>query len=362
MAKKRLNVYIGPVDVGNWGLLLRNSLRASGHRARLIFGFVPPARRDYAVCDSYLALDRRGSVFGVLLRLYAIVRTLVAANVVIFPAGTTWLTGVGRGCRWLVAAELFLYRLFGVRIVGLFVGCDLRHFQPAEVFARGVGSEKWHGCQFCPQRPGCSYLRKQRLADDFERYSHLIYAHSEGRFFFRRRPIPVTLLFDLTRVQFKVPSYPPIRIVHAPSNKGKKGTERIMAVLSRIEETYGERVSVRLLHELPNSQVLNILEESHILINQIAFYDISLAGLEGMAAGCVVMSSTLLTNDEVPEFAGDCPIEFVDFSTLEQKLAWYIERPDKIHAVAAAGRRYVEKYNDFHRVSADMMRSIEQLF
>jgi glycosyltransferase involved in cell wall biosynthesis len=118
-------------------------------------------------------------------------------------------------------------------------------------------------------------------------------------------------------------------------------------------------VIIKLLHEIPNSQVLKEFENSHILINQIAFYDLGQVTMEAMASGMVVISSSLRTNEQIPEFDKSCPVTFANFETLAEKLSWFIDHPEEIRIAAEKGRKYVEKFHDYREVGRELVNAIE---
>jgi hypothetical protein len=223
--RHRLYIQIGPADIGNWGMLIKKILEKHGHTAELIAGATPPMRRDYASWDSYLALDRKGYLTRLMIRLLAFAHALRKADVLIFPAGNTYFSAAADKLKMLFFLELKLYKLAGIKIIPIFLGCDLRHYIPAEKFAKEIGAASWHGCQFCQGRPTCNYRKKKNIAAGFEKYADRIYLHSEGRFFFKKTHQPVRLMFAPETVPWRIPELPPIKIVHAPSVRGKKGTD-----------------------------------------------------------------------------------------------------------------------------------------
>ena len=60
-----------------------------------------------------------------------------------------------------------------------------------------------------------------------------------------------------------------LRIIHAPTNRGAKGSEIILATIRELEKTHGDLFEFRLIENIPHSKVMKMFSEADLLIDQI---------------------------------------------------------------------------------------------
>jgi glycosyltransferase involved in cell wall biosynthesis len=60
-----------------------------------------------------------------------------------------------------------------------------------------------------------------------------------------------------------------LRIVHAPTNRGAKGSELIIATMRDLEKTKGGKFEFQLVENVPHAEAMRILSEADVLIDQI---------------------------------------------------------------------------------------------
>ena len=117
----------------------------------------------------------------------------------------------------------------------------------------------------------------------------------------RTRP---RLLLEDFRPTYPVPDKPRPLVVHAPSNKAKKGTDCVLNVINRLRRTHA--FDFRLLHGVLRSEALEIVRSCDVFLDQFNCGDHGLACLEAMAFGkptvCYIKPSV------VSEYPSDCAI------------------------------------------------------
>jgi glycosyltransferase involved in cell wall biosynthesis len=81
----------------------------------------------------------------------------------------------------------------------------------------------------------------------------------------------------------------PLKIVHAPSQRGSKGTKNIIETLKRIEKKFPNKIDFMLVEKMSNIEAIKKYEQADILIDQILLGWYGALSVEGMKAGCAVM-------------------------------------------------------------------------
>ena len=81
----------------------------------------------------------------------------------------------------------------------------------------------------------------------------------------------------------------PLRLVHAPSRRGFKGTTIVLAAMQRLRER-GITADFTILENLPHAEFLARLADADILIDQVHSFGAGMAALEALASGKIVIS------------------------------------------------------------------------
>jgi glycosyltransferase involved in cell wall biosynthesis len=142
-----------------------------------------------------------------------------------------------------------------------------------------------------------------------------------------------------------------IRIVHAPSNKEKKGTQFVVAAVKELKKRYPVELDV--VHRVRNEEALERYRRADIVVDQLLRDWHGVFTIEAMALGKPVVTS--LDEDAVREteqaFGLELPVLAATKDDLVEKVAWLIERPEERRRRGAAGRAYVEQVHDVDRMA-----------
>ncbi|HEX6664614.1 MAG TPA: glycosyltransferase family 4 protein [Gaiellaceae bacterium] len=142
-----------------------------------------------------------------------------------------------------------------------------------------------------------------------------------------------------------------IRIVHAPSNKEKKGTEFVVKAVEDLKKRYSVELDV--VHGVRNEDALARYRRADIIVDQLLRDWHGVFAIEAMALGKPVVTS--LDDDAVRQtekaFGLELPILAATKDDLAEKLAWLIERPEERMRRGAAGRAYVEHVHDVDQMA-----------
>jgi glycosyltransferase involved in cell wall biosynthesis len=146
-------------------------------------------------------------------------------------------------------------------------------------------------------------------------------------------------------------------LVHAPSDKARKGTEAVLAAIKQLEKTH--QFKFKLIHQMPREQALDTVATCDVFLDQFTVGAEGLAALEAMALGkpvvCFVKES--LRNRYPNEF----PVVMTDQNGLGTTLAELVDDAPKRRALGVEGRKYIEAYHDSRSVAAELIEIYSDL-
>jgi hypothetical protein len=156
---------------------------------------------------------------------------------------------------------------------------------------------------------------------------------------------------------FPEPSQDRPLLVHAPSDKARKGTEVVVAVINQLEKTH--RFEFKLIHQMPREQALATVARADVFLDQFTVGAEGLAALEAMALGkpvvCFVKESLRA------RYPAGFPVVRADQNNLAGMVAGLIENGGRRHELGVAGRKYVEQYHDARSVAAELVEIYRDL-
>ena len=152
------------------------------------------------------------------------------------------------------------------------------------------------------------------------------------------------------------PEVPPRRngrplIVHAPTRRGTKGTELLLAVLDGLREE-GLEFDLRLLEGVPHHEVRSTLAKADILVDNLVAGSYGIVSLEAMASSAVAVSNM---SETLRLAHPDAPVVPVDPATVRDVLRDLIRDPGQRLALAERGRPYVTAVHDAAAIAARLV-------
>ena len=136
-----------------------------------------------------------------------------------------------------------------------------------------------------------------------------------------------------------------------------KGLDRIMKVLKLLEKNYPDEVEVQVVDSVPLNEYTNLLNNSHILCDQLYSSGLGMNGIIAMAKGLIIGG------------CGDDQL-YASLGELENKPLIYLNMPDKqmystienlikdkrvLYKRALKSREFVEKHHDCIKVAKQYM-------
>ena len=162
--------------------------------------------------------------------------------------------------------------------------------------------------------------------------------------------VPLRLVID----KFQ-PVYPENKeqkplLVHAPSKRKTKGTERILEELKKIDLDY----ELVLVEGKKQEEALEIYKKADIIIDQISVGTYGVFAIEAMLLGKPVI--TYISDDMKKFFPKTLPIVSAEFDNIVLKLKTLIENSDKRREIGIKSRQYAERYHDTCKVSKHLTK------
>lgn len=153
-------------------------------------------------------------------------------------------------------------------------------------------------------------------------------------------------IFQLLGIERITPSFPkktnkPLQIVHAPSNKGTKGSKYIIEAVNRLK--FRHNIEFVLIENIPREKALHLISNCDIFIDQLIAGSHGSAAVEAMSMGKPVICY-------INEFIGkdypkDLPIINANPDNIFDVLDTMIVNNVSLFEIGIRSRLYVEKYH-----------------
>jgi hypothetical protein len=148
-----------------------------------------------------------------------------------------------------------------------------------------------------------------------------------------------------------------VRIVHAPSNLDKKGTQYVVDACNQLP------VDLEVVHGVRNEEAVERIKRADIVVDQVLRDWHGILSIEGMALGKPVVTSL----DEGPlreteeHFGVKVPLVRTTKDDLVDVLRPLVESFEERKRLGEAGRAYVEEVHDVERMTDRLLELYERL-
>jgi glycosyltransferase involved in cell wall biosynthesis len=146
-------------------------------------------------------------------------------------------------------------------------------------------------------------------------------------------------------------------VVHAPSNRAKKGTDHVIAACAELP------VELDIVEGVPHEEARERYARADVVVDQLNAGWHGVFALEAMALGKPVVSH--LKPDVVAQaeaaYGVQVPILTATKETLVDALRPLVESPAERRRVGAASRAYVEQVHDIDRIAGRLIALCERL-
>jgi len=333
--RKELHVLHGMAEMAGQNSYAVRGLREIGVDAETAvlkenaFGY------PYDICLHIDRNDRKKLPISVLKLGKFLIKALKRYNVYHFHFGTS----IG----W--NKEIWLYHLLGKKVFYEFHGSDIRDIR-----------------KFC-ETSKMDYLPEMDIDEHTKKRNRGICKKADGIVLHDDELIPylpephapvygLPLRCDIERF---TPRYPEvkkagekIRIVHAPSRRGIKGTDVILGAFDQLKEKY-DNLEFVLVEGMTQEEAFKVYETADIIVDQVYVGTYGVFSIEAMAMGKPVLC--YIDDRMWASYPEELPVVSADRDEIREKLEELILDGEKRRALGIRGRKYVENYHDFRAVA-----------
>jgi hypothetical protein len=368
-----------PLNVGNNVYPLSLGLRRIGIKSDCLV--LAPHSFGYPYDFDLSNGGRRGKFLIEVARIHWLLRIIKNYNTIHFNFGSTLAARVGPNVEWSISkkilhfpyvwylnlfqiTELWIYKVRRIRMFVHYQGDDARQgaamqglkYSLLQGATEGYYSEKTDKFKSKQIRRIGAYAEKIYYVNpdlgallpiqaQFIPYSHI----------------------DIQEYEFSPhsPSSSVVKIVHAPSNRGIKGTKFVVDTLERLTIT-NPNIQFELIENLPHELALKKYREADLVIDQMLGGWYGGLAVEALALGVPVMC--YLREEDFKnlnqEMLRELPIINVTTQNLEERILEFITFSDSdISDLRKRCRAFVEKWHNVdsicNRISADYLKAHE---
>ena len=337
--KKKKRILHGLSEVAGQNSYSVQGLRYWGEKAECVIYYRNPFQYPFDICLNIKQGNKKAYPWYALKMLFFLVKALFRYRIFHFHYGRSIL----------VNYELPLYSLLGKKVFYEFHGSDLRDYSRL-ADSRGA-------LLFQKEKPSRS-LKKRN--DKIARRAQGIILHDDELIPFLpegHAPVNVVpLRVDISRF---TPSYPRaeterIRIVHAPSHRGVKGSEYVLKAFEELNKRY-DNIEFVLVEGKTQEEAFKLYQTADIVVDQLLIGTYGVFAIECMAMGKPVI--TYIKDEMRDKLPGELPIVSADIHTIGEVLEQLIRDGTLRREKGIAGRKYAEDYHD-NRFGAGVLRDI----
>lgn len=142
-------------------------------------------------------------------------------------------------------------------------------------------------------------------------------------------------------------SSPPHSVVHAPSDRHKKGTDYVISAIDQLQDE-GYEAELTLVEDTPHEEAIEIYKSADIIVDQLELGWYGMFSIEAMALGKPVC---VYIDDKYSSYLHDSPLINVSKETLVDRLRTTLEHPSKWEKIGEQGRDYVKQTHGVNSVA-----------
>jgi glycosyltransferase involved in cell wall biosynthesis len=160
--------------------------------------------------------------------------------------------------------------------------------------------------------------------------------------------------FDLKDYPYFFKFSPKIKIIHSPTNRRFKGTDKILKVIEELKKE--KDFEFHLVENIEREKLLKLKKDCNLAIDQVGG-EMGGSGygknsIENLAMG---LPTATEFNDDYLKFIPENPFVTCNIDTLKESLVKIIDNPETLKTYSEKGRAWVEKYHSFESVNSKLM-------
>lgn len=255
--------------------------------------------------------------------------------------------------------DLPFYKMFGKKIIMEYLGSDVQSY------AISIAKYKWTNVIFMMSQEDGFFtdeVRRKRLENESKYISKsIVCAPCYSEFATSAEVLPLAI--DTKRFAFvHLPEFDgQIRIMHAPTHRGFKGTDFIVEAIEQLK-LEGYNIYFDLVENVTHDELLERYKRCHLFIDQIMAGWYGTATIEAMSIGRPVIVSLrreyfsyIDFGDKIPAIHADPDVIYnVLKDTLNMGVEFLIETGKK-------SRCFIEEYHDVKIVTKKLLKMYSEL-
>lgn len=331
-----MRVLHAPYDIAGQASILAKAQRELGVEADVLI--FDQNKFNYP-CDINLSLSGKTNPHKILLRIINFIRCTFKYDVFYFHFGSSLLPH---------NLDLPILKLIRKKVIMHYWGSDIRQYSIAKnyLFFNMLSELQ----MICSQKDENRIIKKiERIA----KYCDITIVGDYSLLPYSTKSLVVKQVIDLTKFPYVGTNSKNgnIKIVHAPSNAGKKGTKYVISTIEKIKNEF-DNIDFILIENKPNHEALEIYKEADIVVDQLYLESHGVFAIECMALGKPVLCRI---HEEFIKYYSDLPILSTDPNNLYNNLKILIENQDLRRELGEAGRIYVEEVHDSKKIAKQLI-------
>ncbi|CAG0999658.1 hypothetical protein METP3_03210 [Methanosarcinales archaeon] len=290
-------------------------------------------------CDINLSLPEKMTATKCCLLMFNFIRCFFKYDVFHFHYGGSLLP---------LNLDLPVLKLFGKKIVMHYWGSDIRQSNIAINYVYFKTLDELQ--KIYPEKNDKYKISKIKRV---EKYADLTIVGDYPLLPYSPKSTVIKQAIDLTKLHFVgcESGNKKIKIVHAPTDREKKGTKYVFPVIERLEKE-GYDINFILIENKKNEEALEIYKQCDIMIDQLLLEAHGILLIECMALGKPVLSRI---DKKFMKYYPGIPILNTDPDNLYDNLKLLIENPEMRRELGEKGRKYVEEVHDSKRIAKQLI-------
>ncbi len=331
---QNLRVFCGYVNTGAISYKIAQGLRENGIKAdsvsinEHIFGYPSHKIIHFYKPDNFIHV-----FLNRLLKYYYFLKFFLKYNVFIFNTSSTLLSR-----KW----DLKLLKVLGKKTAMIYTGCDIRDRNYYLNLPR-----KYTACKDCSpafqKRIGCIMEEKIKTTAIIQKNIGVSFSHPFDASMLNGKYHYLYLLLELEQYEPKFESNKRIKILHAPSDDGFKGTRYVISAIEKLKKDNTD-FDFELLRNKTHDETIEAIKNCDILIDQMVAGWYGLISIEAMALGKTVVC---YIDDKLYDYLPDLPVINLNPDNLAEGLKQLIGQKEKLTEYGKLGRKFAEKYHDY---------------
>ena len=337
--KKGIRVLCGYVNTGGLAYKLAEGLRKNGIRADSIV--IDDHTFAYPYHKKLSFIGNKPNLVNRLLKYYYFIKHTFRYDVFIFNTRSTMLSKKG---------DLKILKKLGKKTAMIYVGCDIRD---KNFYLNSP--DKYTVCKNCTieyqEKVDCVMEKKINESGVIQENIDASFAHPFDATILEEKFHYFYLLLELEDYKPKYETNKRIRIIHAPSDAGIKGTNYVLDAIEKLKKRNLD-FEFELATGKSQSDLKEAIRNSDILIDQMVAGWYGLISVEAMALG---KTTVCFLKQSLYNFIPDIPIINLNPDNLAEGLEKLINEREKLQSIGMAGRRFAEKYHDYSKNSMNIL-------